>query len=99
MALCVSVMELDRWGQGNRVPKCQEYLSRYGGNAKEVLPQLQAIRDGFTKSGKLSKADQGAVKTLDEMIANINASKESPKLVNLKDYLANPTPIPKKSKK
>jgi DNA-binding transcriptional MocR family regulator len=90
------VIELDRWGQGTRVPACRDYLSRYGVHAKEVLPQLQKLRDNFAKSDV--KADKEAVKTLDEIMQNINSSKVSPVILNLKEFMANPTALPKKKK-
>jgi len=49
LPLCVSVIELDRWGAGNRLPKCLEYLSRYGAHAKDYLPQLREMRNSALK--------------------------------------------------
>jgi hypothetical protein len=84
MLLCVSVMEPDRWGAGNRMPKCLEYLGRYGVHAKEVLPQLQEMRrDLFTAEGKKEPSDR--VKLLDKTIAEIAASKDSPKVLSLNE--------------
>ena len=96
MSLCVSVLELDRWGQGSRVPICREYLSRYGVHAKEILPQLQKLRDNFAKSDV--KADKEAAKTLDEIMGNITSSKASPVILDLKEFMAHPTAVPKKKK-
>lgn len=45
MELCLEVMELDRWGQGNRIPKCLQALQLYGGAATELLPKLEALRE------------------------------------------------------
>jgi Family of unknown function (DUF6288)/HEAT repeats len=87
MILCVSVIELDRWGQGKRLPKCLEYLARYGVHAKEVLPQLREMRAQLAKSGK-AKAPSDEVKLLDSTIAAIEASTASPKVVGLKDFTA-----------
>jgi hypothetical protein len=90
MALCVSVIELDRWGQGKRLPKCLEYLARYGVHAKEVLPQLREMRTELAKGEKKSKEPSDGVKLLDSKIAAIEASTVSPKLVELKDFKAQP---------
>lgn len=74
MALCVSVIEPNRWGSGKRMPQCLEYLGRYGTNAKEVLPQLKAISRGNPD--------------IEKAIASINAATASPTLVDMKDFKA-----------
>lgn len=74
MALCVSVIEPNRWGAGKRMPQCLEYLSRYGAHAKELLPQLKAISQGNPD--------------IEKAIAAINASTASPTLVDMKDFKA-----------
>jgi len=78
MPLCLSVMELNRWGTGKRVPKCVEYLARYGTHAKEFLPQLR----------EMSRRAGGSNKDLDKLIADIETSTDSPMLVDLKDFIA-----------
>jgi hypothetical protein len=78
MPLCVSVMEMNRWGAGNRVPRCIEYLGRYGSHAKEVLPQLR----------EMSQLAGGGNKALDKLIADIETSTDRPTLVSLKDFAA-----------
>jgi len=72
MSLCVLVIEPNRWGSGKRLPKCLEYLGRYGIHAKEVLPQLKAISQG---NPDIASA-----------IVAINASTASPTVVDLKDF-------------
>lgn len=74
MALCVSVIEPKRWGSGKRVPRCLEYLQRYGVHAKDVLPQLKAISQGNPE--------------IETTIAAIAASTASPTLVDMKDFKA-----------
>ena len=81
MPLCVSVIELNRWGDGRRLPKCMECLARYGVHAKAVLPQLREMRRS------LKDNDKNAV-LLDKAIAGIEASTDSPTLVDLKDFKA-----------
>jgi hypothetical protein len=87
MPLCVSVMEVERWNEEERVTKCLEYLVRYGRHAKAFLPQLQEIRR------KLAAADRAnlsspMVKLFDKSIAQIESSEASPTLVSLKDFIA-----------
>jgi len=76
--LCVSVIELDRWGEGDRIPKCLECLGRYGVHAKQVLPQLK----------EMSRRAGDSSNELDKLIAGIEASTNAPTLVNLKDFIA-----------
>jgi hypothetical protein len=77
--LCVSVMELDRWNGGYyRLPRCAESLRRYRVHAMEVLPQLREI---------LRQPGEGK-KDLGKLIADIEASTDSPTLVDLKDFIA-----------
>jgi hypothetical protein len=75
MTLCVSTIEF-RWG--NDYQKRLELLARYGARAKEVLPQLRKKRP---------ESADGA-KAFDKCIAEIEASKDSPTLVTLKEFIA-----------
>lgn len=86
MPLCVSVIEPARWGSGRRMPKCLESLRRYGAHAKEVLPQLKEMRQSLGgPQGK--KKDENTVQ-LDKIIADIEASQESPTLLSMKEFVA-----------
>ena len=79
MTLCVSVMEPSRWGEGNRVGPCLEYLQRYGIHAKAVLPQLREIRTQ-TKQ----------VEPIDQCIAAIETSTATPVLVSIAEFKTRP---------
>ncbi len=85
LPLCVSVIELDRWGAGNRLPRCLEYLSRYGTHAKAYLPQLRELRDGALKIAR-GNAKHEQVQLLDKAIAALEASTGSPDLVELQAF-------------
>ncbi len=80
MPLCIEVIDVTRWGAGRRIPKCLEYLGRYGTHAKEVLPQLKAMRSQLGKS-----ADTIAL--LDKAIAAIESSTTAPTLIGMKDFV------------
>jgi hypothetical protein len=80
MPLCVEVIDAGRWGLGRRLPKCLEYLARYGGNAREVLPQLREMRAQFPKPD-----DNTAI--LDKTIETIENSTKTPNLVGLDDFV------------
>ena len=75
MDLCVATIE-QRWG--NDLQARLECLKRYGVHAQEVLPQLRKKRP---------ESADGA-KAFDKYIAAIEASKDAPPLVSLKDFIA-----------
>lgn len=77
MELCVSTIE-SRWG--NDYQKRLELLMRYGTNAKDVVPQLQEKR---------ALNDPERIAKIDKAIAEIEASTDTPKLISLKDFIAN----------
>jgi len=83
MPLCVSVMEPDRWGEGDRIAACLKYLLRYGVHAKEVLPQLRE-----TSRRIPAWMENRYQKSFEKTIRTIEASKDSPPLVDLKDFIA-----------
>jgi hypothetical protein len=85
MGLCVAVIEPDRWGTRKRMPQCLEYVVRYGVHAKAVVPQLEELRRTVLqiKEGK-EQAEQ--VKMLDDCIAKIAASSDSPTILDLQDF-------------
>jgi len=84
MPLCVAVIEPDRWGQGRRLPRCLEYLARYGSHAQEFLPQLRKIREGLAAGRRGRPSEQMLL--LDEVVAEIEASDQSPVLVSGADF-------------
>lgn len=43
MELCFEVMGIDRWGKGNRIPRCLKALAQYGAAAKPMLPRLRQL--------------------------------------------------------
>ena len=63
---------------------CLDSLKRYGKQANAVVPQLQEIRSHLIKTHPESKL----VKLLHDRIAQINSSKVSPTLVDMKDFIA-----------
>ena len=80
--LFVDVMGIDRWGQGDRVPKCLKILQNYGGAAKPLLPQLAEIEKQFKAK---SKPPQPQIDLLRETIELIKADQKPPVLRSLKD--------------
>ena len=87
MPLCLSVIELDRWGGGRRLPKCLEYLGRYGAHAREVLPQLQEMRQTLVKTQRGGEKHPNVL-LIDKTIAGIEAGGAAPTVLDLKDFAA-----------
>ena len=77
MDLCVSTIE---WRWGNDYQKRLELLRRYGKNAKDVVPQLRK---------KCPSNNPEGAKNIDKAITAIEASTDAPKLVTLKEFIAN----------
>ena len=85
MALSVAVIEPSRWGQGRRLPKCLEYLARYGGHARELVPRLEELRREFAQQHRGGGPNESVIQ-LDKAIAAIEASTELPTLVSRADF-------------
>ncbi len=88
MALCVSVMEPNRWGERKRYKDCLTYLGRYGANAKPLLPKLQEIRTYFATVAQFSPEQLALV---DKLVADIESSTATPTLVSLAEFRTRPT--------
>jgi HEAT repeat protein len=85
MLLCVSTIE---WRWGLDVQKRMEFLSRYGKNAREVLPGLRKLVRDLEKNEKGAEPSDNR-KALNRAITDIDAAKEAPQLVSLKGFIAN----------
>lgn len=86
MAMCVELMEPDRWGQTNRVPRCLEYLARYGANAKPFVPQLREMRQAVIRKDPRKGEKHESVAAIDKAVAKIEGDTKPPSLLNLKDF-------------
>jgi HEAT repeat protein len=87
MALCVTVMEPERWGEKNRTKDCLTYLARYGAHAKPLLPKLAEAR---TYLASVKKVPADYLAQFDKLLAAIESSPATPTLVNLKEFKARP---------
>ncbi len=84
MLLCVSTIE---WRWGLDVAKRMEFLQRYGKNARTVLPDIKKLVRDLEKKEAGEKPSEER-KILLKAIADIQASKNEPKLIALKDFIA-----------
>ena len=86
MLLCVTFPELDRWGGQKFLAKGLDCLTRYGAQAKEVLPRLTAFRAALVNAR--GKEAQENLKTLDGILATIKAGSPMPTVINMKEFSA-----------
>lgn len=87
LGLCITVMEPDRWGAGNRLKPCLDYLPRYGTHAKTVLPALKEMRDRLiAKGGKKANTEQ--VEHFSRCIAAIESATTTPTLIGVAEFSA-----------
>ncbi len=89
MALCVSTIEPDRWGERNRSKDCLGYLLRYGTHAKPLLPKLHELR---TYLATVKKVPAENMKRFDELVTAIESSTDTPTLVSLEEFKAPKNP-------
>ena len=82
LPLCVSLMEIDRWGKKNRITRCLESLARYGGAAKPLLPQLHQMEKDLRAHNE-AKSLQTQIESLNTIIKNIESGAGTVELRNL----------------
>jgi hypothetical protein len=82
LPLCISLMDLDRWGKQNRITRCLESLTRYGGAAKPLLPQLHQLAKDL-QGHQEAKSLQAQIGNLKTIIAKIETSTETIELRSL----------------
>ena len=58
MELCFLVMEIDKWGKADRVPKCLKALGTYGAAAKPLLPRLRQLEKDMPGQGMQEQVAQ-----------------------------------------
>lgn len=88
MPLCVSLIEPNRWGLGQRLQPCLDYLRRYGVHAKSVLPQLKAVREQVQSIRHQAQH----VPKFDQAIAEIEAATSDPTLLNIQEFKMRSSP-------
>lgn len=88
MALCVSVMEPERWGEDDRTQNCLKYLARYGTHAKALLPKLQEHR---TYLATVKKRPAKKLEEVDKLIAAIESATATPTLVSIAEFKSRTT--------
>ncbi len=84
MPLCLEVMEIDKWGKGDRIPQCLKALAKYGGAAKPLLPQLRQLEKDLL-AHREAKSLQAAIERLRLLIKDIENATEPVELRNIEE--------------
>jgi hypothetical protein len=83
LPLCISILDLQRWGKKARIQGCVEAISIYGAAAKPLLPQMRQLEKDLL-AHRESKGFQPEIEKLRKLIRDIDASTEVPELRGLK---------------
>ena len=73
MELCFTVMEIDKWGKGKRVPQCLKTLGTYGAAAKPMLPRLHQLEKDMLAHPE-AKMLQPCIELVRTVIQNIESA-------------------------
>jgi hypothetical protein len=84
MALCLDVMEIDRWGKQSRIPRCLKALQTYGGAAQPMLPRLVELEQQL-RAHPEAKSLASHIDLVRQTITVIQADQLSPKPRSLRD--------------
>ena len=79
MALCLDLVELDRWNESERMMKCLEILQIYGGAAKPMLPRLQELKAAVAAKFE-PEARKDLLKTIRKTVTAIESATNAPEL-------------------
>lgn len=80
MQFCIDQMDPGRWGWPGRIPRCAAALKKYGSNARSLLPAINEVRRKISARRGEDKAKTNCLAGLDDVIKNIEADKNPPKL-------------------
>jgi HEAT repeat protein len=87
MDLCVDLIEPERWGLKNRLPRCLDYLVRYGDRARPLEPRLREIRSAMIRKDPRKGEKSEHVVALDKALARLASAPASATPVPLDTYL------------
>ena len=79
MPLCLSTMDIDKWGKRGRISRCLKSLQSYGGAARPVLPQLRELKKQL-QSHREGRGLEAEIELVEKTIALIEADKNPPEL-------------------
>ena len=73
LPLCLSLMEIERWGKQNRIKRCLESLTQYGGAAKPLLPQLRQLEKDL-RAHREAKSLESQIESLRTILKNVESA-------------------------
>lgn len=83
MALCIDVMDIDKWGKRDRISRCIRTLGTYGGAARPVLPRLRQLEKDLLAHSE-ARGLEPQIAQLRKLIADIESAKDAPPLRGLR---------------
>lgn len=90
MALCLDLMEIDRWGKAHRITACLKALQAYGGAAQPLLPRLAELEKQLLAHPE-AKSLQPQIELVRETMAVIQADQQPQKLRSMSDIIVQET--------
>lgn len=82
MALCLDVMDIERWGKGDRIEQCLKSLASYAGAAKPLLPRLRQLEKDLSAHSE-AKGLQPKIDQLHKLIQDVENATETVELRGL----------------
>lgn len=82
MALCLKVMDIEKWGKRVRISSCLKILRSYGGAAKPVLGDLRKLEKQLM-AHREARGLSDHIAAVRKLIADIESSQHVPKLRSL----------------
>jgi len=73
MALCLDILDLERWGKQRRIQRCLEILAEYGGDAKPLVPRLRQLEKDLIAHSE-ARMLQPRVEQVRKLITDIEAA-------------------------
>lgn len=89
MALCLDIMNINSWGEKNRIDHCLKTLNSYGPAAKPLLPRLRQLQIDLAESDQAHRL-QEQMDYLRTMIQEIESSDQMIPLKTLQQATLSP---------
>jgi hypothetical protein len=83
MALCLDIIDIERWGKQRRIDRCLKALASYGGAAKPLLPRLRQLEKDLSVHSE-AKALQPLAEQLRKLMGDIEEASAAPELIGLR---------------
>ena len=81
LPICISLIDIHRWGLGNRIKRCLEVIRQYGGAARAEIPRLRQLERDLVAKGWKPEAIEAL--GIPDLIGVIEADEEHAALRSL----------------